>query len=51
MICRVCKTVAETHADPRSGALGRAARANGFTIERTVVEAEGVCPHCRGAAA
>jgi Fur family zinc uptake transcriptional regulator len=27
--------------------LGDAARAAGFQIEKTVVEAEGVCPACR----
>lgn len=46
MICRLCDTVAETHSSPARGALGDAARATGFTIERTVVEAEGVCPTC-----
>lgn len=46
MICRKCETVAETPREPRSGALGKAAREAGFTIERTVVEAEGICPSC-----
>ena len=46
MICRLCEAVAETHASPAQGALGDAARATGFRIERTVVEAEGVCPAC-----
>ena len=46
MICRLCDTVAETQSAPTSGALGAAARAAGFRIERTVVEAEGVCPAC-----
>lgn len=48
MICRVCETVAEAHSTPEKGALGAAARAAGFQIERTVVEAEGVCPDCAG---
>ena len=46
MICRLCDAVAEAHSAPARGALGEAARATGFRIERTVVEAEGVCPTC-----
>ncbi|MEP1768125.1 MAG: transcriptional repressor [Sulfitobacter sp.] len=46
MICRLCDAVAETHSSPARGALGEAARISGFRIERTVVEAEGVCPDC-----
>lgn len=46
MICRLCDAVAEAHSAPANGALGAAARAAGFQIERTVVEAEGVCPSC-----
>ena len=46
MICRVCDAGAETQSSPARGALGSAARATGFRIERTVVEAEGVCPAC-----
>ena len=46
MICRLCDAVAEAHSAPARGALGAAARAAGFQIERTVVEAEGICPAC-----
>jgi Fur family zinc uptake transcriptional regulator len=46
MICRLCDAVAEAQSSPVRGALGAAARAAGFRIERTVVEAEGVCPSC-----
>ncbi|WP_341367625.1 transcriptional repressor [Yoonia sp. BS5-3] len=46
MICRLCDTVAEAQAGPTKTALGDAARAAGFQIEKTVVEAEGVCPFC-----
>lgn len=46
MICRLCDAVAEAQSTPARGALGAAARAAGFQIERTVVEAEGVCPTC-----
>ena len=51
LICRSCGGVAETCAEPKRGALGRAARAIGFDIERTIVEAEGVCAGCRETAA
>ena len=46
LICRVCNGVAEAQASPARDSLGVAARAAGFTIERTVVEALGVCPAC-----
>jgi Fur family zinc uptake transcriptional regulator len=46
LICRICDAVAEAQAAPARGTLGAAARAAGFTIERTVVEALGVCPAC-----
>lgn len=46
MICRLCDAVAEAQSAPAKGALGEAARAAGFHIEKTVVEAEGVCPAC-----
>lgn len=46
MICRKCDTVAEAQGAPAQGVLGAAARAAGFQIEKTVVEAEGLCPAC-----
>lgn len=46
MICRLCDAVAEAQSAPSNGTLGEAARATGFQIEKTVVEAEGVCPTC-----
>ncbi len=48
MICRVCDAVAEAQSAPAKGALGAAAKAAGFQIEKTVVEAEGICPACVG---
>tara|TARA_R110002074_G_scaffold3126_7_gene16919 strand:+ start:743 stop:1222 length:480 start_codon:yes stop_codon:yes gene_type:complete len=51
LICRGCNSVAETDMAPAQGRLGAAARAAGFIIERTVVEAEGLCPECREDAA
>ena len=47
LICRSCKIVAEAQVSPRRGSLGRDARALGFDIEDTLVEAEGICPSCR----
>ncbi|MEM6711872.1 MAG: transcriptional repressor [Pseudomonadota bacterium] len=46
MICRLCDAVAEAQSAPAKGALGAAAKAAGFQIERTLVEAEGICPAC-----
>ncbi|MGB7243221.1 MAG: transcriptional repressor [Sulfitobacter sp.] len=47
LICRTCKSVAEADTGNRQGRLDDAARAAGFTIERTVIEAEGLCPACQ----
>ncbi|WP_296371396.1 transcriptional repressor [Yoonia sp.] len=46
MICRICDSVAEAQSMSATGAFGDAARHAGFQIERTVVEAEGLCPTC-----
>lgn len=46
MICRSCDSVAEAQSAPARGSLGDAARATGFLIERTMVEAVGLCPTC-----
>lgn len=46
LICRACKAVAEAETELAQGRLGRAAEATGFSIERIVVEAEGLCPAC-----
>ncbi|MFW8596123.1 transcriptional repressor [Cribrihabitans neustonicus] len=48
MICRACDAVAEARRSASQGELGEAAREAGFVIERTVVEAEGLCPKCNG---
>lgn len=47
MICRNCEVVSEAHTEPTKGQLGQAARSAGFLIERTIVEAEGLCPKCQ----
>lgn len=46
LVCRGCNAVAEAHAEPARGMLGRAAQARGFVIEQAVVEAVGLCPNC-----
>ncbi len=46
MICQKCDAVAEVNAEPAKGALGLAAKALGFHVEKTVFEAVGVCPLC-----
>lgn len=47
LICRTCGAVAEAYADPLQGDLGRAAREAGFSVERAVIEVEGLCPNCQ----
>ncbi len=44
LVCRGCRRVAEEAVDQP---LAEEARAEGFAIERTVVEAQGLCPTCR----
>ena len=46
LVCRNCRAVTETCAPPSPAALLREARAAGFAIERSVVEAEGLCRRC-----
>lgn len=47
LICRACRSVAESATARAKGRLGDAARAAGFRIEHTVVEAQGLCPACQ----
>jgi len=47
MICRECDTVAESTSELSQGQLGRTAKDLGFSIERIVIEAEGLCPNCQ----
>ncbi|MFZ3581827.1 transcriptional repressor [Loktanella sp. DJP18] len=44
LICRGCRTVAETRAN---APMGQAAAQTGFAIEQTVMEAQGLCPACQ----
>ena len=48
LICRLCAVVAEARGAPAEDAVGTAAARAGFRIERTVIEAEGLCPACQG---
>ncbi|WP_285670434.1 Fur family transcriptional regulator [Paralimibaculum aggregatum] len=49
LICRTCLAVQEAHLDMPSEGIAGAAEAVGFTVERVVVEAEGLCPECQAA--
>ncbi len=51
LICEVCATVAEADAGPARTALETAATALGFVVERSTIEALGLCPACRTDAA
>lgn len=48
LICRGCDAVAEAPAAPVSAALEAAAGAVGFAVERSNIEALGLCPACQG---
>ncbi|MEM7521112.1 MAG: transcriptional repressor [Pseudomonadota bacterium] len=50
LICTACKSVAEADTAAGQRQLRAAAAAVGFTIKRTVVEVEGICPTCQDAA-
>ncbi|WP_299691444.1 transcriptional repressor [uncultured Tateyamaria sp.] len=50
LICTACKSVAEAETQTTKGRLAEAARDSGFHIERTVIEALGLCPACQDAA-
>jgi len=47
LICSSCAAVAEATAQVVVGSLDKTAAEAGFQIERTVVEAEGLCPECQ----
>jgi Fur family zinc uptake transcriptional regulator len=50
LICRTCHTVAEAAATPARAALEVEAAKAGFQVERTTIEALGLCPACRAQA-
>lgn len=47
LICRLCKRVEELHAEHLRATLVSDARRAGFEVERTSLEASGLCPDCR----
>jgi Fur family transcriptional regulator, zinc uptake regulator len=47
LVCRSCRTVAETAVTRPAPGLAEEAAAAGFAVERVVVEAEGLCAACR----
>jgi Fur family zinc uptake transcriptional regulator len=51
LICRACNLVAEAPAEPVRAALDGAAADLGFVIERSTIEALGLCPACHPVAA
>lgn len=51
LICRLCNAVAEAPAAPVRAALDSAASDLGFVIERSNIEALGLCPACQAGAA
>ncbi|MCK8462769.1 transcriptional repressor [Aliiroseovarius sp. S1339] len=50
-ICKSCKAVAETSGQSVRDEVDRVARDLGFRVERTNIEALGLCPTCTGEAA
>jgi Fur family zinc uptake transcriptional regulator len=50
LICRLCHMVAEAEASAARTALDAEAARAGFQIERSTIEALGLCPNCRGTA-
>jgi Fur family transcriptional regulator, zinc uptake regulator len=47
LICRLCKRVEELPAEHLRGTLVEDAQQAGFEVERTSLEASGLCPGCR----
>jgi Fur family zinc uptake transcriptional regulator len=50
LICRTCHMVAEAEATDARAALDSEAARAGFQVERTTIEALGLCPACRAQA-
>ena len=51
LICRTCHSVAEANAGSARAALETEAARSGFVLERSTIEALGLCPNCHGAEA
>lgn len=50
LICRTCRTVAEAEAGAARASLDAEAARAGFLVERSTIEALGLCPNCQSAA-
>jgi Fur family zinc uptake transcriptional regulator len=50
LICRTCHMVAEAEASAARASLEAEAARAGFQVERSTIEALGLCPNCRGTA-
>ena len=50
LICRTCHMVAEAEATAARASLDSEAAKAGFQVERSTIEALGLCPNCRGLA-
>ncbi|WP_374369761.1 Fur family transcriptional regulator [Tabrizicola sp.] len=50
LICRTCHMVAEAEASAARASLEDEAARAGFQVERSTIEALGLCPNCRGTA-
>ncbi len=50
LICRLCHMVAEAEASAARASLEAEAARAGFHVERSTIEALGLCPNCRGTA-
>jgi Fur family zinc uptake transcriptional regulator len=50
LICRTCHMVAEAEASAARASLDAEAAKAGFQVERSTIEALGLCPNCRGQA-
>lgn len=50
LICKACGKLGEAQAEPVIRALGEVAAAEGFVVERSTVEALGICPTCQASA-
>ena len=51
LICRLCHMVAEAEASAARASLDAEAARAGFRVERSTIEALGLCPACQGAEA
>ncbi len=46
LICTSCESVVEAHTDPTQGQIDQIAKQAGFTVQKSTIEIEGICPNC-----